>query len=65
MDIRQTVIEEMERRKLTVNALAKMSGVAQPRLYAWINNGSGLVSHNIEKVLDALKIKIVPSRTKG
>lgn len=64
--IREAVIAERDRRGWNNLHLAKESGVSYGRLHEWLHDtGKSISSHNVEKLMDALGLRVCRGKAKG
>jgi hypothetical protein len=64
MDIRKIVKSRMEDMDITANALSEKLGDKVPRrnVYAFLNEGASINLDALGKILDTLRIELVPKR---
>lgn len=58
--IRESIKSELSRRKMSVLRLANETGIRPATLTLYLNQGRGIYSENLEKVLIHLDLKIAP-----
>ena len=58
IDFRKIIRSGLDKKKLSINKLARISGVMDQSIYDYMAGRSELVAKNLEKVLTALEVVI-------
>ena len=65
MDIRQLILDAMQRQEISQTALERMTGVRQHRISEYLTGKRDMNSDNVVKLLEALDLEIRPRESRG
>lgn len=61
MSIRDRIKEEIERKGLSQQGLADLTGIPRPNISRYLSGTSDMLSANVQRIMDALQLKVEDS----